>query len=137
MRRFAGNATVAHFLALGLLFVAGCGNPHEARATEAIAILGGIADELSKITDASSAEAAKDRLAELGDRWRDNERKQAKQKPPTSREMAALVKKYGAQFESANSRYDSERNRVKKIEGGPDALAALGNLTGQPVFPRK
>jgi hypothetical protein len=137
MRRIAGRAIVTLPLALGLLLLSGCGNPHEARATEAIAILGSIADELSKITDAASAEAAKPRLAELGDRWRDNDRKQVKLKPPTTREMAALVKKYGAQFESANSRYDSERSRVKKIEGGPEALAALGNLTGQQVLPRK
>jgi hypothetical protein len=137
MRRIAGHAIVSLPIALGLLFLSGCGNPHEARATEAIAILESMADELSKVTDAASAEAAKPRLAELGDRWRENERKQRKQKPPTTREMAALLKKYGAQFDSANSRYDSERNRVKKIEGGAEAIAALGDLTGQPVLPRK
>ena len=137
MRRSAGYAAVTFSFALGLLLVGGCTNPHEARATEAIAILESIANELSTITDSASAEAAKPRLAELGDRWRDNDHRQTKQRPPTTREMAAIMKKYGAQFQSANDRYDSERNRVKKIEGGPDALAALGNLTGQPVLSRK
>ncbi|HMF14998.1 MAG TPA: hypothetical protein VKE94_21930 [Gemmataceae bacterium] len=131
MRALARRVALALFSTVGLLCGSGCGNPHEERAVEAIAILGSISDELSKITDAASVEAAKPRLEELGNRWRANERKQSSLKPPGRREMAELAKKYAAQLDSAVNRYDSERKRVKKIDGGPEALAALGNLTGQ------
>jgi hypothetical protein len=134
MNHFPIHATSALISASSLLLLGGCSNPHEARATEAIAILGSIGDELSQVTDAASAEAAKPRLAELGDRWRDNDRKQNSLKPLTTREMAKLGEKYGAQFESAMKRYDSERNRVKQINGGEEALQALGDLTGQPQY---
>jgi hypothetical protein len=137
MRHFPIHATIALISASSLLLLGGCSNPHEARATEAIAILGSIADELSLVTDAESAEAATPRLAELGDRWRDNDRKQSNLKPLTTREMAKLTNKYAAQFESAMKRYDSERNRVKQIDGGAEALRALGDLTGQPQYRSK
>jgi hypothetical protein len=137
MRRFAIHDIIALISASSLLVLGGCSNPHEARVTEAIAVLGSISDELSKITDTTSAEAAKPRLAELGDRWRANDRKQTELKPLTKREMEALAKQYGAQFESAMKRYDSERARVKRIDGGPDALRALGDLTGWHQFRSK
>lgn len=123
--------------ALALPLVNGCSNPAEERATDAIAILKGIADELATVKDAASAEAAKPRLAELGERWRANERKLSQQKLPPTSELAELEKKYGAQLESAMKRYEAEVARVKRVEGCDIALQALGDVRRQHHFRKK
>jgi hypothetical protein len=120
-----------------LLFPTGCGNPHESLTISAIAILTEIADELSKIKDKASAEAAAPRLKELGGRWRANERRMVSEKPLSRRDMAALNKEYGGQLESATKRYLAELARVQRIEGGAEALRQLGELKGRPLHGTK
>jgi hypothetical protein len=115
-------------IAVALLLPTGCGNPHEALVVNAIAILKEIADELSSIKDAASAEAAGPRLKELGGRWRANERRLVGEKPLSMRDMAALNKEFGGQYEEATKRYLAELARVQGIESGPEALRHLGDL---------
>jgi hypothetical protein len=110
------------------LLLPGCGNPHEKLAENAIAILKDIADELSAIRDPATAEAAVPRLKELGGRWRANERRMTQARGPSVRDLKELDKKYGGQLEEAMKRYFIEVARVKKIDGGDQALAALGEL---------
>jgi hypothetical protein len=124
------------FLTFTLPVLTGCGNPHEKLAANAIAILTEVADALSAIQDSASAEAAKAGLKSLGERWRANERELAEGKPPTTRDLAKIGKKYGAQFDAAVKRYLAEARRVQKIEGGKDALQELGELKGGPALPK-
>ena len=112
------------------LLLSGCGDPHEKMAENAIAILKDIADELSTIRDPATAEAAVPRLKELGGRWRANERRMTKSRGPSVRDLKELDKNYGGQLEEAMKRYFIEVARVQKIDGGQQALAALGELKG-------
>jgi hypothetical protein len=107
---------------------AGCGSPNEELAKDSIDLLKEIADELSTIKDSASAEAAAPRLRELGDRWRANKHRINEQKGTDQREMKALEKKYGGQFEAAVNRYFLEVARIERIEGGKKALSELGRL---------
>lgn len=129
--------TILVLCAFSILPLLGCGDSHESLAANAIAILKDIADELSTIKDSATSEAAQPRLKELGNRWRANERRVAEYKPPTTREMATLEKQYGAQLESAMKRYFAEVARVRRIEGGADALRELGEVKQKAHAPKK
>jgi hypothetical protein len=112
------------------LLLPSCGNTHEKMAENAISILKEIADELSTVRDASTAEAAVPQLKELGNRWRANELRMTQTRGPSVRTLKALDKKYGGQLQEAMNRYWIEVARVRRIDGGEQALAALGELKG-------
>ena len=126
MRRF-----LPIFSGIPCVFLLGCAYTHEQLAENAIAVLKDIADELSAIRDPAGAEAAIPRLKELGSQWRANERRMAKTKSPSTRALKELDKKYGGQLEEAMKRYFIEVARVKKIDGGEQALAALGEVKSE------
>lgn|SRR5262245_16706316 len=119
-----------------LLFLNGCSDSHESLTVEAIQILKETADVLSGIKDSASAEAAKPRLKELGGRWRNNQQRRAK-KPVKARELAKLEREYGAQLESAMKRYFEQVLRVKRVDGGEDALRELGEVKPHSHFQTK
>jgi hypothetical protein len=112
---------------VGFVFT-GCGTPNEELTRDSIDLLKEIADELSTIKDAASAEATAPHLRELGDRWRANKHRINEQKGTDRREMKWLEKKYGGQYESAVNRYWLEVDRVERIPGGKQALSELGRL---------
>jgi hypothetical protein len=120
-----------------VLLLSACAGPHETMARDAIAILKEIADELSTIKDAATAEDASPRLKELGGRWRANEHRMARTRGPSVRDMKELEKKYGGQLEQAMKRYLIEVARVQQIPGGAEALAELGELKGRPSYGTK
>jgi hypothetical protein len=119
-----------------LLLASGCSDSHESLTAEAIQILRETADVLSGIQDSASAEAAKPRLKELGGRWRENERQRANKRIP-ARELAKLEREYGAQLESAMKRYLEQVRRVQRVDGGEEALRALGEVKPQPPLRTK
>jgi hypothetical protein len=122
------RAVVICLVLPSVLGIAGCSDSHESLTVESIQILNETADELSSIKDPASAEAAKPSLQALGNRWRDNERRRAAKKAIAVKEMNRLEREYGAQMAAAVKRYLAEVARVKGVQGGDDALAALGDV---------
>jgi hypothetical protein len=120
-----------------MLALSGCSESHESLAAEAISILKDIADELSKIEDPASAEAAKPKLKTLGDRWRDNRQRRRNSKALSPKQMAVLEREYGPQLESALKRYLAEVARVQRVDGGEEALGELGEIKGHPEVSKK
>jgi hypothetical protein len=111
-----------------LVFASGCGDSHESLTKDAIAILNETADVLSTIKDPASADAAKPKLKELGQRWRDNHQRRAAKKSIAAKELARLERQYGAQTEAATKRYLAEVLRVERVDGGEEALHELGDV---------
>jgi hypothetical protein len=111
-----------------LLLVTGCSDSHESLTRDAIAIMNETADVLATIKDSASADAAKSKLKGLGERWRDNHQRRAAKKSIAAKELVRLEKHYGAQTEAATKRYLAEVLRVRKVDGGEEALRELGDV---------
>jgi hypothetical protein len=121
------RSTIPAALAL-LLLASGCSDSQESLTKEAIAIMNDTADVLATIKDGASADAAKQKLKELGERWRDNHQRRAAKKSIATKELARLERQYGAQTEAATKRYLAEVVRVRKVDGGEEALRELGDV---------
>jgi hypothetical protein len=121
--------------ALALLVLAsGCSDSHESLTKDAIAVVNETADVLATIKDSPTADAAKPKLKELGDRWRDNQQRRAAKKRISAKELARLERQYGAQMEAATKRYLAEVVRVRKVDGGEEALRELGEVQPDQQF---
>src|SRR5262249_52564917 len=101
---------------------------HESLTKDAIAIMNETADVLATIKDSACADAAKSKLKGLGERWRENHQRRAAKKSIAAKELARLEKQYGAQTEAATKRYLAEVVRVRKVDGGEEALRELGDV---------
>jgi hypothetical protein len=111
-----------------LLLASGCGDSHESLTKESISITTETADVLSTIKDPASADAAKPKLKELGERWRDNQQRRAALKKIAVKELTRLEREYGGQSQAAAKRYLAEVVRVKSVDGGEQALHELGDM---------
>jgi len=111
-----------------LVLASGCGDSHESLTKQSISITTEAADVLSSIKDPASADAAKPKLKELGERWRDNQQRRAALKKIAVKELTRLEREYGAQSQAAVKRYLAEVVRVKTVDGGEEALRELGDV---------
>lgn len=115
-------------LLLVLLLVTGCGDSPESLTRDSIATLNEVADVLATVKDRRTADAARPTLRQLGERWRDLQKRAGAVKQPTAGESKALQERYRPEMEAAMKRYFAEVQRLLQVPGGPEALRELGEV---------
>ncbi len=92
---------------------------------EMLAIMQDMTTTLETVTDQVSAGTAKPVLRKVAKRFVDIRRQARKMKPPTPEEKQILEKAYKAKLQSAQLKLFGQIARVKRIEGGQQALEEL------------
>jgi hypothetical protein len=116
-------------LVCGLLSAAdGCGDSHESLVKEGVRILNDAADVLSTINDKAGVDAARPKLRDINQRWRENQDRADAMKKPTQQERQRLQREYSTEFETAGRRCRIEKTRVRRVPGGAAAIKELDDI---------
>ncbi len=114
-----------------LVMLSGCGrDSFESLRKQQVETLREAADTLGTIKDADSAAKAKPKLKQLGDRWRDLEKRlDATAKTPADEDKS---KPLTDELNTLVVRYLAEAVRVTFVPGGQDALKEIGEVKKKP-----
>jgi hypothetical protein len=117
-------------LALAVLLpLSGCGRDNfESLRKQQVATAKEAADLLSIIKDKETADKAKPRLKQLGDRWRDLQKRMDALPSPSAEEELRAKRLYEDEFEGAKTRFVKEYLRVLFVPGGKEALDEIGEI---------
>jgi len=111
------------------LLLSGCGRDSlESLRKQQLLTVKEANDLLETIKDKASADKAKPRLKELGDRWRDLDKRVGDLPPIPTEEEARVQKKYDDELNGAKMRYFRESIRVSLVPGGAEVLKEVGDL---------
>jgi hypothetical protein len=124
MRTFAICAVAVVSLALS-----GCGRDSlESLRKQQLQTVKEANELLETIKDQASADKARPRLKELGDRWRDLEKRVDALPPVPAEEEARARKQYDDELNGAILRFLRESMRVRFVPGGQEVMQDLGEL---------
>lgn len=116
-----------------LVALNGCGKESfESVRKQQTATVKEAADLLGTIKDKETAEKAKPRLKQLGERWRDLQKRMDALPSPSAEEEARTKRLYEDEFEGAKTRFAKEYFRVIFVPGGKEVLDEIGE-----IVPRK
>ena len=112
-----------------LFALSGCGKDnYESLRKQQVATVKEAADLLATIKDKETAEKAKPRLKQLGDRWRDLQKRMDALPSPSAEEEARTKRLYEDEFNGARGRFLAESIRVAFVPGGKEALQEMGEI---------
>ncbi len=127
------NVLFAVLALFPLVALSGCARESfESIRKQQVATAKEAADLLGTIKDKETAEKAKPRLKQLGERWRDLQKRMDALPSPSAEEEARTKRLYEDEFEGAKARFAKEWLRVLFVPGGKDALDEIGEL-----FPKR
>jgi hypothetical protein len=112
-------------IAVGLLALAGCGSPRDALTREAVAATNEAADALAEVTDQETADAARPKLKEIGERLRRAKERIEGLGKPSEDQAAALKRRHDDAMKEALGKLYKESLRVAQLPGGPDLLKEI------------
>lgn len=113
-----------------ILALSGCGKESfESVRKQQTATVKEAADLLATIKDKESAEKAKPRLKQLGERWRDLQKRMDALPSPSAEEEARTKRLYEDEFQGAKARFGKQWLRVLLVPGGKEALDEIGEIS--------
>jgi hypothetical protein len=117
---------------LGLLLVVAAGgcarDSLEAVRKEQVQTVKEAVELLQTVRDRDSADKARPRLKQLGERWRDLAKRRDALKAVSADEEALVKGKYGEEMGGLILRYAGDAVRVALVPGGAEALKEIGDV---------
>jgi hypothetical protein len=103
--------------------------PYERIVKEMLGTLEHISEELSKITNQDTAEAATPKLKSAAEKLLQLRKQAAELKQPDKAEKDRLAREYAGKFELVVKELTKQESRVKGIPGGAEAVKELAILS--------
>jgi len=124
------NQRICTVLAVLPLFVlSGCGrDSHDSLRQQQVATIKESAETLKPVQDQATADAAKLKLAKLGERWSDLAKRAEVLPKPSSEQEAELKKKFDDERLAAGLQLISQGARVSSVSGGKEAFAQVNDM---------